>query len=93
MALSVRFLITDRGINTARHRPVSFSRKVEKLQIFIKNTGFHTFGMGITSHATLGKAPAIYIAAELREICEIWDLLLRYFKESLFVAVWYNLLV
>ena len=32
----------------------------------------------------------MYIAAELREICKTWDLLLRYFKEFLTVAVRYN---
>ena len=63
-----------------------------KLQIFIKKTGFHTFGMGITSYTTPEKAPAMYIAAELLEICKTWDLLLKYFKEFLTVAVRYNFL-
>ena len=61
-----------------------------KLQIFIKQAGFHTFGMGITSHTTPEKAPVMYIAAELLEICKTWDLLLKYFKEFLTVAVRYN---
>ena len=34
----------------------------------------------------------MYIAAELQEICETWDLLLKYFKEFISVAVWNNLL-
>ena len=35
----------------------------------------------------------MYIAAELQGICKTWDLLLKYFKEFLSVAVWYYLLL
>ena len=64
-----------------------------KLQILLKKAGFHTFGMGIIAHEALKKAPAMYIAAELWEICKTWDLLLKYFKEFLSVAVQYYLLL